>query len=200
MTGFDRRLKDLLEKVRMRAEKEGIQWRKADKDVYAFRAGPYVITFARERDPQIAIYDENGEELEAIDRADLEGRVGADGRPLADIKGRIWRLARRGAGVSAAAMDRVLDWLDERIDDEGQPRGASAPVHAAPPVAEPDQSEFMPQAPQAAVSQSGPHQAGAGHHAQPLPPQPVEPDGEEPQEPLHGPNGGRPGIRPPWAQ
>lgn len=185
MSGFDRRLKELLDKVRLRAEAEGIQWRKADKDIYAFRAGPYVITVARERDPLIAIYDENGEELEAIDRADLEGRAGADGKPLMDIKSRVWRLGRRGSGGSAAALDRVLDWLDERIDDNGAPMdGAAAPrveAHAEPEIAA--DAGLSPQAPQA------PHVSHVSHAA------PEEPERRE--DSRNGVNGG---PRPPWAQ
>lgn len=188
MSGFDRRLKELLDKVRLRAEAEGIQWRKADKDVYAFRAGPYVITFAKERDPLIAIYDENGEELEAIDRADLEARTSADGKPLLDVNARIWRLGRRGAGVSASALDRVLDWLDERVDDDGAPKeGAVAPrVEAQPQTGIAADAGLAPQAPQAP-------------QPDPQPAHQDEPETERRDEHRSGANGNG-GPRPPWAQ
>ncbi len=205
MTGFDRRLKDLLEKVRARAEQEGVQWRKADKDVFAFRAGSYVVTFAKERDPLIAIYDENGEELEAIDRADLDGRTSPDGQPLADIKNRIWRLARRGSGVSASALDRVLDWLDAGGERGGADEGAEPGVLAGP-HGDIEEPELSPQAPQAGLPDSGTEaveSAPAGGDAS----APVRSDvlqgadsDEDDEDGRPAPNGAGRLTRPPWAQ
>ncbi len=205
MTGFDRRLKELLEKVRARAEAEGLQWRKADKDVYAFRAGSYVMAFAKNRDPMVAIYDENGEELEAIDRADLEGRPGDLGRVLAETQARIWRLGRRGAGVSAAALDHVLDWLDQQREPAAHaapaesPRPAIGAVYAGAHEGHPE-AGLSPQAPQAGLTP----QADLAPQADDLTPQ----AGETPQagaaprpaaDHHPGSNGNGP-IRPPWAQ
>lgn len=149
MTGFDERLQQLLLKVRARAERDGIEWRKADEGVFAFRAGPYVVTFARDRDPLIAIYDEKGAEVEAIDAADLRGRKTESGTSFEDVKNRIWRLGRRGAGMSTSALDRVMDWLGDAIDEveaEADDADAGDLSVAHGDIAEPDLS---PQAPQA---------------------------------------------------
>lgn len=152
-SNMEQRIQQLVEKLRTASEKSGVDWREGPGKSYILSIGDYAITVSKDNDPQLAIFDHSGEELEAVERAELESHTASDGRNYAELCDKVWRLARRSAGSAEAAFDKILNILDGKASGESAPQPVAAPVEMA---AEPEQAEepdFAPQAPQAGMDE-----------------------------------------------
>ena len=156
-SNMEQRIQQLVEKLRAASEKAGVEWREGPGKSYILSIGSYAITVSKDNDPQLAIFDQNGEELEAVERAELETHTAGDGRNYAELCDKVWRLARRSAGSAEAAFDKILTMLDDMASG-GASAPAATPVQtetAAAPVqqAEAEEPELAPQAPQAGMDE-----------------------------------------------
>jgi len=152
-SNMEKRIEQLVERLRSASEKGGAEWREGPGKSYILNIGDYAVTLNKDADPQLAIYDQGGEELEAVERAELEGKTAPDGRNYAELTDKVWRLARRSAGTAEAAFDKILNMLDGKPAAESAGAAPAAPEAAEAAPAEAEEPEMAPQAPQAGMEE-----------------------------------------------
>jgi len=152
---IEKRIHQLVEKLRQASETADIEWREGPNKTYVLNVGAFAIGIAKDADPQLTIFDDQGEEIEALERHELAAFTASDGRNYSELSDRIWRLARRSSGTAQAAFDKIIAMLDEKAGGE-----TDAPAEA-PAVDEVEPAPAAPQAPQSGMEQAAEEAAQA---------------------------------------